>query len=56
LKPDIKSVEVHPQLSQNGLPIDGVLVGIHGCKHCLAVTQLPGLVWPVKTTISGSDH
>jgi hypothetical protein len=27
MKPDINSVEVHPQLSHNGHPMDGVLVG-----------------------------
>jgi hypothetical protein len=27
LKPNINSVEVHPQLSNNGHPVDGVLVG-----------------------------
>jgi hypothetical protein len=27
VKPDINSVEVHPQLSNNGHPVDGALVG-----------------------------
>jgi len=27
VKPNINSVEVHPQLSNNGYPMDGVLVG-----------------------------
>jgi len=27
VKPTINSVEVHPQLSNNGHPVDGVLVG-----------------------------
>jgi hypothetical protein len=27
VKPNINSVEVHPQLSSNGHPVDGVLVG-----------------------------
>jgi hypothetical protein len=27
VKPNINSVEVHPQLSNNGHPMDGVLVG-----------------------------
>jgi hypothetical protein len=27
VKPNINSVEVHPQLSNNGYPVDGVLVG-----------------------------
>jgi len=27
MKPNINSVEVHPQLSNNGHPVDGVLVG-----------------------------
>jgi hypothetical protein len=27
MKPNINSVEVHPQLSNNGHPVDGALVG-----------------------------
>jgi hypothetical protein len=27
VKPNINSVEVHPQLSNNGYPVDGVVVG-----------------------------
>jgi len=27
VKPNINSVEVHPQLSNNGNPVDGALVG-----------------------------
>jgi hypothetical protein len=27
MKPDMNSVEVHPQLSQNEHPVDGALVG-----------------------------
>jgi hypothetical protein len=27
MKPDFNSVEVHPQLSCNGHPLDGVIVG-----------------------------
>jgi hypothetical protein len=27
VKPNVNSVEVHPQLSNNGHPLDGVLVG-----------------------------
>jgi len=27
MKPDINSVEVHPELSCSGHPVDGVLVG-----------------------------
>jgi hypothetical protein len=27
VKPDINSVYIHPQLSNNGYPMDGVLVG-----------------------------
>jgi hypothetical protein len=27
MKPDINSVEVHPQLSNSGHPVDGVLMG-----------------------------
>jgi hypothetical protein len=32
VKPNINSVEVHPQLSDNGHPVDGVLVG--ALVHC----------------------
>ncbi len=28
VKPNINSVEVHSQLSNNGHPVDGVLVGV----------------------------
>ncbi len=28
VRPDINSVEVHPKLSNNGHPVDGVLVGV----------------------------
>jgi len=35
MKPNINSVEVHPQLSPNGHPVDGVLVGA-------------GALWPPK--------
>jgi hypothetical protein len=31
-KPNINSVDVHPQLSNNGHPVDGVLVGA-GSPH-----------------------
>jgi hypothetical protein len=27
VKPDVNSVDFHPQLSHNGHPVDGVLVG-----------------------------
>jgi hypothetical protein len=27
VKPNIKSVQVHPQLSNDGYPVDGALVG-----------------------------
>jgi len=27
VKPNINSVEVHPELSNNGYPVDGALVG-----------------------------
>jgi hypothetical protein len=27
MKPDVNSVEVHPQLNHNGHPVDNVLVG-----------------------------
>jgi hypothetical protein len=34
VKPNINSVEVHPQLSSNGRPVDGALVGA-------------GSLWPI---------
>jgi hypothetical protein len=40
MKPNINSVEVHPQLNHNGHPVDGALVGA-------------GSLWP-KTIPSGS--
>jgi hypothetical protein len=39
VKPNIKSVEVHPQLSNNGHPVNGVLVGA-------------GSLWPNFTTLT----
>jgi hypothetical protein len=33
VKPIINSVEVHPQLSNNGHPVDGVLVGAGSLGH-----------------------
>jgi hypothetical protein len=30
VKPNLNSVEVHPQLSNNGHPVDGALVGAAG--------------------------
>jgi len=38
VKPKINSVEVHPQLSNNGHPVDGVLVGAG--SPCLCFTSL----------------
>jgi hypothetical protein len=39
MKPLINSVEVHPQLSNNGHPVDGALVGA-------------GSVWPQRRVMS----
>jgi len=39
VKPNINSVEVHPQLSDNGHPLDDALVGA-------------GTLWPCKSTPS----
>jgi hypothetical protein len=36
MKPNINSVEVHPQLSKDGHPVDGALVGA-------------GSLWPFST-------
>jgi hypothetical protein len=38
VKPDINSVNVHPQLSHNGHPVDGVLVGVGSLR--------PTCIWP----------
>jgi hypothetical protein len=38
VKPNINSVEVHPQLSNNGHPVDGALVGA-------------GSMWPFTKTM-----
>jgi hypothetical protein len=35
VKPNMKSIEVHPQLSNNCHPVDGALVGV-------------GSLWPTK--------
>jgi hypothetical protein len=42
VKPNINSVEVHPQLSNNRHPVDGALVGA-------------GSLWPEKTTIKKKE-
>jgi hypothetical protein len=38
MKPDINSVKVHPQLSHNGHPVDGLLVG---CWFTLTLSPSP---------------
>jgi hypothetical protein len=47
VKPNMNSVEVHPQLSNNRLPGDGALVGAGSlwpfqtaCDECLSQTEL----------------
>ncbi len=47
MKPNINSVEVHPQLSNNRHPVDGVLVGASSL-HYDPFTQCP---WPHHTPI-----
>jgi len=47
VKPDISSVEIHPQLSHIGHPVDGVLVGASslwlllsmgsGCEYIVSI-------------------
>jgi hypothetical protein len=42
VKPNINSVEVHPQLNNNRHPVDGVLVGAGSMwptQHCLGPPQ-----------------
>jgi hypothetical protein len=48
VKPEINSVEVHPQLSHKGHPVDGVLVGAgsvypNGMDHSTPEEDEPGL-------------
>ncbi len=44
VKPNINSVDVHPQLSNNGHPVDGALVGVGSV--CSEYTSLGlGRVW-----------
>jgi hypothetical protein len=43
LKPNMNSVEVHPQLSNNRLPVDGALVGA-------------GSLWPFKRCVMNVSH
>jgi hypothetical protein len=50
--PNINSVEVHPQLSNNRHPVDGVLVGA-GSLHYDPFTQCP---WPHHTHSSHDFH
>jgi hypothetical protein len=40
VKPNITSVEVHPQLSINGHPVDGVLVGAGSPWPKISMSQL----------------
>jgi hypothetical protein len=42
MKPDVNSVEVHLQLSHDGHPVDGVLVGA-------------GSLWPICVVHSGDQ-
>jgi hypothetical protein len=42
MKPDVNSLEVHLQLSHNGHPVDGVLVGA-------------GSLWPICVVPSGDQ-
>ncbi len=39
MKPKFNSVEVHPELSNNGHPVDGALMGA-------------GSLWPINATLS----
>jgi len=42
MKPYINSVEVHPQLSQNRHPVDGVLVGVVYSSNTHSLTPSHG--------------
>jgi len=41
VKLDINSVEVHPQLNNNGHPVDGVLVGVGSLCPMARMNQHP---------------
>jgi hypothetical protein len=43
VKPNISSVEVHPQLSNKGHPVDGVLVGA-------------GSLWPIWRVVVAASN
>ncbi len=47
VKPDINSVNVHPQLSHNRHPVDGVLVGVGSLR--------PTCIWPTCVWNTWSD-
>jgi hypothetical protein len=40
VKPNINSVEVHPQLSKYGHPVDGVLVGAGSLWPCSFICKM----------------
>jgi len=48
MKPDVNSVEVHLQLSHNGHPVDGMLVGGSSLWHICVVSTGDQLGVPVQ--------
>jgi hypothetical protein len=44
MKPNINSVEVHPQLSNNGHPVDGAQVGVGSTKLVYGFTLVTNYV------------
>jgi hypothetical protein len=54
MKPSINTVEVHPQLSNNGHPLDGVLVGAGSIGSREIIVEL-NLVEPPYLWISWND-
>ncbi len=42
MKPNINSAEVHPQLSDNGHPVDGALVGAASLWLCIVAGRKKG--------------
>jgi len=48
MKADVNSVEVHLQLSHNGHPVDGVVVGAHSLRPICVVPSGDQLGVPVQ--------
>jgi hypothetical protein len=52
VKPNINSIEVHPQLNNNGHPMDGALVGAGALwPNSSVFMNFGALLWPRQTTM-----